>query len=138
MSQLISHVGIAVVDLDAAIETYRRLLGCNPDPVVIVPDQKVKVAVFHPHSEENSPGGRVELLQATSPDSPIARFISKRGEGLHHICFYVDDIEAKLVELKAKGTKLIDETPRLGAEGHRIAFVHPYDTHGVLVEVEER
>jgi len=103
-----------------------------------VPDQKVKVAVFLPQKGEDGPGGRVELLQATSPDSPIARFISKRGEGLHHVCFYVDDIEARLAVLKAQGVKLIDETPRMGVEGHLIAFIHPFGARGVLVELEQR
>jgi methylmalonyl-CoA epimerase len=84
------------------------------------------------------PGGRIELLQATSPDSPIARHIDKRGEGLHHLCIYVNDIERKLAELKAVGFELIDESPRVGAEGNRIAFVHPRDASGVLIELEER
>jgi methylmalonyl-CoA/ethylmalonyl-CoA epimerase len=135
---LISHIGIAVADLDAAVKTYKTLLGVAPSSAHEVADQKVKVAFFDSVSDETIPGGRIELLQATSDDSPIARFISRRGEGLHHICFYVDDLDSKLAELKAAGKRLIDETPRLGAEGHRIAFVHPEDSHGVLIELEER
>jgi methylmalonyl-CoA/ethylmalonyl-CoA epimerase len=132
---LISHVGIAVENLDAAITRYRLLLGADPVHVIDVPDQKVRVAIF---PASGYPGGRIELLQAMSPDSAIARFISKRGEGLHHLCLYVDDIERKLEELKTAGFQLIDESPRIGAEGNRIAFVHPGSANGVLIELEER
>lgn len=132
---LISHVGIAVENLDAAITRYRLLLGADPVHVIDVPDQKVRVAIF---PASGYPGGRIELLQAMSPDSAIARFISKRGEGLHHLCIYVDDIERKLEELKTAGFQLIDESPRIGAEGNRIAFVHPGSANGVLIELEER
>jgi methylmalonyl-CoA epimerase len=135
---LISHIGIAVADLDAALKAYQTLLGVAPISAHEVIDQKVKVAFFSGASDETTHGGRIELLQATSDDSPIARFINRRGEGLHHICIYVDDLDSKLAELKAAGMRLIDETPRLGAEGHRIAFVYPENTHGVLIELEER
>ena len=134
-SPLISHVGIAVEDLDAAIERYRLLLGVDPAHVIDVPDQKVRVAIF---TASGFPGGRIELLQATSPDSPLARFISKHGEGLHHLCIYVNDIGQKLAELKAVGFEPIDELPRVGAEGNRIAFLYPRDANGVLIELEER
>ncbi len=134
----VSHIGIAVSDLAAAVSFYQTLLGVKPGSLTEVADQKVRVAIFDSPESKTVPGGRIELLQATSDDSPIARFIAKRGEGLHHICLYVDDIESKLAEMKAAGVRLIDETPRLGAEGHRIAFVHPSDTHGVLIELEER
>jgi len=132
---LISHVGIAVENLETAIERYRLLLGVEPAEVVEVPDQKVRVAIF---DAAGYPGGRIELLQATSPDSPIARFLTKRGEGLHHLCLYVDDLEKKLAQLKGSGVRLIDESPRAGAEGSRIAFVHPSGTNSVLIELEER
>jgi len=132
---LISHVGIAVKNLDAAVERYRLLLATEPSAVVEVPDQKVRVAIF---SAPGFPGGRVELLEAISHDSPIARYLGRRGEGLHHLCVYVDDIVKKLAELKAAGVRLIDETPRIGAEGTRIAFVHPAGAGGVLIELEER
>ena len=135
VSSLISHVGIAVENLDAAIERYRLLLGVEPVEVTDVPDQKVRVAIF---PASGFPGGRIELLQATSPDSPIARFISTRGEGLHHLCIYLNDIGQKLEKLKTAGFELIDESPRVGAEGNRIAFVHPRDANGVLIELEER
>ena len=129
---LVSHVGIAVRDLDSAIKSYEVLTGCPISKVENVESEKVKVAMF------SSVGGRIELLAATSEDSPIAKFINNRGEGLHHICIYVDDIESKLRELKKAGIKVIDETYRLGAEGKKIAFVHPQNLNGVLIELEER
>ncbi|HPC12138.1 MAG TPA: methylmalonyl-CoA epimerase [candidate division Zixibacteria bacterium] len=135
---MISHVGIAVADLDAAVARYRLLTGGAAPVIVDVPDQKVRVAIFS--GGEGAPGhggGRIELVAPVSDDSPVAKFIAKRGEGLHHICLYVADIERKLAELKAAGARLIDETPRCGAEGNRIAFVHPAGSHGVLLELEE-
>jgi len=134
----ISHLGIAVADLDAAIRTYRTLLGVEPASIYEVADQKVKVAFFASVFDDAAVGGQIELLQATSDDSFIARFIDRRGEGLHHVCIFVDDLDARLAELKAAGFRLIDEIPRIGAEGHRIAFVHPSGTNGVLIELEER
>ena len=131
---LISHLGIAVSNLEAAVESYRLMLGVDPSFMTEVPDQKVRVAIF---AAAGFPCGRIELLQATSPDSPVAGFIAKRGEGLHHLCIYVDDIEQRLADLKAAGVRLIDETPRVGAEGSRIAFVHPSGSNGVLIELEE-
>lgn len=139
MRNFVSHIGIAVADLDAGIRSYELLLGKAPTMIEEVPDQKVKVAIFAVAGEAHGgAGGNIELVAATAPDSPIARFIARRGEGLHHICVYVDDIDKKLAELKAAGAKLIDETPRIGAEGNRIAFVHPSSTGGVLIELEER
>ena len=129
---LVSHVGIAVRDFDSAIKSYEVLTGCPISKVENVESEKVKVAMF------SSVGGRIELLAATSEDSPIAKFINNRGEGLHHICIYVDDIESKLRELKEAGIKVIDETYRLGAEGKKIAFVHPQNLNGVLIELEEK
>ena len=130
---MLSHIGIAVRRLSEADPQYRLILGCSASHVVDVPDQKVRVAMYEPDGE----GTRVELLEPTSPDSPIAKFIEKRGEGLHHICVYVENIEARLAEMKASGARLIDETPRIGAEGGRIAFVHPASANGVLIELEE-
>ncbi len=135
----LSHVGIAVADLAEAIRKYRLVTG-SPEPQIHeVPDQKVKVAIFDtvPDSETSS-GGRVELLAPTSDDSPIAKFLSRKGEGLHHVCIYVEDIAARLDELKAAGVALIDAAPRRGAEGNLIAFVHPKDTNGVLIELEQK
>lgn len=134
---LISHIGIAVADLHKSIAVYERLTGCTVGVVTEVPDQKVKVAMFTAGDDPHQ-GGRIELVAATSPDSPIAKFIAKRGEGLHHICVYVEDIEARLAELKAAGVQLIDTVPRIGADGDKIAFVHPSGTNGVLVELQER
>jgi len=134
---LISHVGIAVADLSRAISRFRMIT--EEEPVIEeIADQKVKVAIF-PGSGINSsePRGRIELVAATEPGSPIASFIEKRGEGLHHVCLYVEDVEKKLSELKAEGIRLIDETPRIGAGGRKIAFVHPSGMNGVLIELEE-
>jgi len=131
---LVSHIGIAVTDLQAAVKTYALITGNTKPEICEVPDQKVKVAIF----AGGGHGGRVELVAPTSPDSPVASFIEKRGEGLHHVCLYVDDIEKTLANLKAAGMRLIDENPRIGAEGNRIAFVHPGSLNGVLIELEEK
>ena len=131
----VSHIGIAVADLDAAIERYTLMLGRPPKVVEEVADMGVKVAVFE---SEDAVGGHIELLAATDPDNSIGRFVAREGEGLHHVCIYVDDIEERLAALKAEGLRLIDETPRVGALGNRIAFVHPESGHGVLIELEER
>ena len=135
MKKLISHVGIAVADLEKSIQTWRLITGNDPSHTGEVSDQKVKVAMFQP--AENSEASRIELVAPTSESSPIARFIDQRGEGLHHICIYVDDLESKLEALKNEGVKLIDKTPRIGAEGNKIAFVHPASTGNVLIELEE-
>jgi len=131
MFKRIAHVGIAVKDLEAAVALYRDLLGFPFAGMEEVPEQKVKVAMF-PVGES-----RVELLAATSPDSPIARHIEKKGEGIQHLAFAVDDLEQALAALKAKGVPLLDEKPRVGAGGHLIAFLHPKGTGGVLVELTQ-
>lgn len=133
---LISHLGIAVNDLEASTRLWSVLLGHAPMIVTDVPDQKVRVAIFPASS--SAAGGRIELVSPTSIDSPISRFLSSRGEGLHHVCVYVDDLNSRLNELRSAGIRLIDEIPRIGAEGHRIAFVHPVGANGVLLELEER
>ena len=135
---LISHVGIAVADIDAAAKNFGLIAGTNSPEICEVTDQKVKVAIFSAGEAGSAHGGRIELVAPTSPDSPVARFLEKKGEGLHHICIYVDDIEKKLSELKEAGVKLIDETPRVGAEGNLIAFVHPASMNGVLIELEQK
>lgn len=132
---IISHVGIAVKDLEKSIKVYSLLIGDKNPVIENVISDNVKVAIFS--GDKNVPP-RIELVAATSDDSPIAKFIDKRGEGLHHICIYVDDIESKLAELRKSGVKLIDETHRIGAEGKKIAFVHPQNLNGVLIELEER
>lgn len=134
---LISHVGIAVRDLEKSIAAYETLTGYKVNMVTDVPDQRVKVAMFAAAPDAHT-GGRIELVAATSPDSPIAKFLDRRGEGLHHICIYVDDIEARLAELQAAGIALIDRIPRIGADGEKIAFVHPSGLNGVLLELQEK
>jgi methylmalonyl-CoA/ethylmalonyl-CoA epimerase len=134
-SGLISHLGIAVANLDAAIERFQLISG-KPDKIVEVADQKVRVAMFGGVPEGSAT--RIELVAPTSDDSSVAVFLEKRGEGLHHVCVYVDDLEKTLTELQAAGVKLIDDAPRVGADGNLIAFVHPSDMHGVLIELEER
>jgi len=135
---LISHIGIAVGDLQTAIKRYGILTGDEKPLIEEMLDQKVRVAIFSRSNKRGcGAGGCIELVSATGPDSPVASFLAKRGEGLHHICVYVKDIEKKLSELKEKGVRLIDEKPRIGAGGTRIAFVHPTSMNGVLVELEE-
>ena len=129
----IRHVAIAVRSLEEAVPAYRKLLGDQEGTEEIVEEQKVK-AVFFSAGES-----RIELLEATGPDSPIAKFLERRGPGLHHIALTVPDLESALKELKQAGMVLIDEKPRAGAGGERIAFVHPENFSGVLMElVEER
>ncbi|PKN79244.1 MAG: methylmalonyl-CoA epimerase [Candidatus Cloacimonetes bacterium HGW-Cloacimonetes-1] len=128
MIKKISHIGIAVKDLDAGIAFYEKL-GLVLEAVEEVPSQKVKVAFF--------PCGdtRIELLAPTAEDSPIAKFIEKKGEGIQHIAFGVDDLPAELTTAEAKGIQLIDKEPRPGAHGADIAFLHPKSSGGVLIEL---
>jgi len=128
----IDHVGIAVKDLAAAIKFYEGLLGLKVTDTEVVEDQKVKVA-FLPTGDSE-----VELLESTTPDGPVAKYIEKNGEGIQHIAFRVDNLSEKLAELKEKGVRLIDEKPRRGAGGAMIAFLHPKSTSGTLVELCER
>jgi len=128
----VDHIGIAVSNLDEAVKLYKDVLGLELHGVEVVEEQKVKVA-FLPVGDTE-----VELLESTSPEGPIAKFIEAKGQGIQHIAFRVDDIEAALEEMKAKGMRLIDEKPRYGAGGARIAFLHPKSTSGVLIELCER
>lgn len=128
----IDHVGVAVKSCDPALEFYENALGIKSVGSETVEEQKV-TTVFLPVGDSE-----VELLESTSHDGAIAKFIEKRGEGIQHICFRVENIEEALKELKEKGIKLIDETPRKGAGGARIAFLHPKSTFGVLIELSER
>lgn len=127
----LDHVAIAVRDLDAALTLYRDILGLPFGGTEVVEDQQVTTAFF---GEEP---GRIELLCPTSDDSPVGRFLAKRGEGLHHIAVRVKDIEASLKSLKAAGVPLVDETPRPGAHGTKVAFLHPRGMRGVLLELVE-
>lgn len=122
------HVGYVVSDLAAAAATYESL-GFNTGERHEIPEQKIVAMTFR------AGHGWMELIQPTDPEGPIAAFMAKRGEGVHHVAYQVDDIEAKLAELKAAGVQLIDETPRSGAHGWRIAFIHPKACHGVLTEL---
>ena len=128
----IDHIGIAVKSCDSALEFYEGVLGIKSEGSETVEEQKV-TTVFLPIGDSE-----VELLESTSDDGAIAKFIEKRGEGIQHICFRVENIDDALKELKEKGIRLIDETPRKGAGGARIAFLHPKSTYGVLVELSER
>jgi methylmalonyl-CoA/ethylmalonyl-CoA epimerase len=127
----LDHIGIAVKDLDAALSFYRDALGLEIEPPEEVATQKVR-AHFIPVGES-----ALELLEATAPDSPIARYLEKRGPGIHHLTLRVDDIHAALARLKERGVRLIDEVPRPGAEGALVAFIHPAAAHGVLVELKQ-
>lgn len=127
----IDHIAIVVENLDRALAVYRDALGMTVTDVREMPEQDVKMA-FLPSGDSE-----IELLEPLSTGSGIGKYLAKRGEGLHHICLEVDDIEATLAELKAKGSQLIDETPKQGAYG-KIAFIHPKGAHGVLVELVER
>lgn len=128
----IDHVGIAVEAHAKAASVYEDLLGLRLKDTEEVASQKVRTA-FYPCADVN-----LELLEPTDPAGPVGRFLEKRGPGLHHVAFEVDDIEAELERLKAAGVALIDQEPRPGAHGTRIAFLHPKSTHGVLVELVER
>jgi methylmalonyl-CoA/ethylmalonyl-CoA epimerase len=127
----IEHLGIAVANLEESIKYYEEVLGLKCYSIEEVKDQKVKTAFFKVGQT------KIELLESTSPDGPIGKFIEKKGEGIHHIAFAVEGLQESLEEVKSKGVRLIDETPRAGAEGLNIAFLHPKSTHGVLTELCE-
>jgi methylmalonyl-CoA/ethylmalonyl-CoA epimerase len=131
MRAVLDHVGIAVADLEAALRFYRDALGLEVEGTEEVGSQRVR-AHFLPAGEP-----KLELLEATGPASTIARYVEKRGPGLHHITFRVDDLAAALAELEARGVRLIDAVPRPGAEGALVAFIHPSAAHGVLVELKQ-
>jgi methylmalonyl-CoA/ethylmalonyl-CoA epimerase len=125
----IAHVGIAVPDIDSALAFYRDVLGLEPHPPEVA-DGATIVALPFGEAE-------VELLAPRDPDGPIARFLARRGPGIHHVCYRVADLDAALAACRAAGYRLIDETPRIGAGGRRIAFVHPKATAGILLELTE-
>ncbi len=132
MIKEIDHIGIAVRNLEEAMTVYTDILGLECEGTEKIDEQKIIVATI-------LVGGiKVELLQPTHPDGPIGKFIKKRGEGIHHIAFRVDNIDKMLDELKKQGARLTDEKPRIGAGGARIAFIHPKDMKGVLIELVER
>ena len=128
----VDHIGIAVKDIEQAKKFYTEFLGMKALGEEVVEEQKVKVC-FIPCGDSE-----IELLESTSPDGPIAKHIEKKGEGIHHIALRVDNIEAAIADLMAKGVRMIDEKPRYGAGGAKIAFVHPKSTGGILLEISER
>jgi len=128
MALNVHHVGIAVVDLDASVERYVSLFGATVERRETVEDQGVEAASLRVGSS------RIELLRPLGPDTPVGKFLAKRGPGLHHVAFEVADLGAELERLRADGVQLIDETPRRGLFGHQVAFVHPEATGGVLAE----
>jgi methylmalonyl-CoA/ethylmalonyl-CoA epimerase len=127
----IQHLGVAVGSIDEALGFWRDALGLELTEVEVVADQGVRVAML-PIGES-----RIELLEATGDPTPVGKFIAKRGPGIHHLCVEVNDINAKLAELKARGVRLIDEQPRLGAHRSLVAFIHPSSTGGVLIELTQ-
>ncbi len=128
----VDHIGIAVKDLEASLKFYEGIMGLTCTGTEVVEEQKVKTA-FLPIGDTE-----VELLESTSEDGPIGKFIATRGEGFQHIAYRVDDIDAAIAEMKEKGIRMIDEVARYGAGGARIAFIHPKSTGGVLIELCER
>ena len=131
MKATLDHIGIAISDLSEALRFYRDALGLEVESPEEVPSQRVR-AHFIPAGES-----ALELLEATDDTSPIAKYTAKRGPGLHHITLRVDDLVAALARLKERGVRLIDETPRPGAHGSLVAFIHPSSAHGVLVELKQ-
>jgi methylmalonyl-CoA/ethylmalonyl-CoA epimerase len=134
LGKRIDHIAIVVQDLDVALQVYRDVLGLPLARVEEVPAEKVKVA-FLPLPEGD---GEVELVQPTGEDTGIARFLAKRGEGMHHICFEVDDIQAAVDKMTASGLQVLEEHPRIGSQGQKYIFIHPKTAHGVLIELYER
>jgi len=131
-SNKIQHLGVAVGSIDEALSFWRDGLGLELHEIEVVEDQGVRVAML-PIGES-----RIELLEATGEDTPVGKFIAKRGAGIHHLCVEVENVAAKLAELKARNVRLIDEQPRIGAGGALVAFVHPASTGGVLIELTQR
>ncbi len=125
----IDHIGIAVDDLEEAVDTYEKLLNGECYKREVVEEQKVETAFFETGQS------KVELLGATDPDSVIAKYVAKKGEGMHHVAFEVDDIHAELNRLRDEGFTVLSDEPSLGADSKLVAFVHPKDNHGVLVEL---
>jgi methylmalonyl-CoA/ethylmalonyl-CoA epimerase len=131
MPKKISHIGIAVTSIDESLPFYTEVLGLEYEGEEVVAEQKVRVA-FLVIGES-----RIELLEPTAPDSPVAKFLEKNGPGIHHVAYQVDGLEGRLAALKGQGVRLIDETPRIGAHHTRIAFLHPKASGGVLTELCE-
>ncbi len=131
MVKRIAHIAIVVEDIEGALGFWRDALGLPLEHVEDVPEQQATVAFLLTRESE------IELVKPTTHDSGVARFLAQRGPGIHHICFEVDDVAETLTALKARGVRLIDEAPRIGASGKKVAFIHPESTYGVLVELTE-
>ncbi|MDX2122430.1 MAG: methylmalonyl-CoA epimerase [Gemmatimonadota bacterium] len=125
----IAHLGVAVESIDAALAFYRDVLGLVPG----TPEQADGARIVSLPFGESA----VELLEPLTPESPIAKFLARRGPGIHHVCYRVPDLEAALAACRAAGYRLVDDVPRMGAGGHRIAFIHPKSTAGILIELTE-
>ena len=132
MKAVLDHVGIAVSDLNASLAFFKDVLGLHVESSEDVSSQRVRATFL------NTGQSTLEMLEATAPDSAIAKFIEKRGAGMHHVALRVDDIDAALAHLKSRGIRLIDEKARPGAEGAMVAFIHPSAAQGVLVELKQR
>lgn len=132
MYKRLTHIGIAVRSVKNSSSLFAKLFGVKEAHTEEVANQKVRAAFFKVGE------GGIELLEPTSPDSTIAKFIEKRGEGVHHLSFEVDDLEAEIARLKQEGFQMIDEKPRVGADGYEIAFLHPKSTNGVLMEISQK
>lgn len=128
----LDHIAIAVKDMTAAVEDFEAKLGMKCERIEDVPDEKSKVAFF------DAGGTHLELITPLEPNSPLARSLESRGEGLHHICLEVEDIDATVAVMRAAGLRTITETPNIGAGGNKIIFVHPKAMHGVLIELTEK
>jgi len=132
MIRKIDHLGIAVKSLDEGLALWRDLLGLEAAGVETVAEQGVRTAFL------NVGETRLELLEPTGPDTPVGRFLRKRGPGFHHVCFLVEDLEVALRELESQGMRLVDKEPRDGAQGSKVAFLHPASTGGLLVELKQK
>lgn len=129
----LDHIGIAVSDLDAARNWYGRLLGLRVSEVEELPERRLRICMV----DLGVGGANIELLWPTHPESAVGKFLTKRGPGIHHLCYRVDDVAARLAELKAAGVRLIDEQPRPGAHNTLVAFIHPASAGGVLTELSQ-
>lgn len=134
----IDHIGIAVNNIEKVMGFYSRALGLTLGGIEEMPDRHLKIGFIDVADRSPSETTRIELIEPTSSESVMANFIAKRGEGVHHFCFQVDDIEEALRHLRKEGFELIDKKPRQGAEGSKIAFIYPKSTGGVLIELKEK
>ncbi len=134
MTQSIDHVAIVVEDINRALNVYQNALGLPLERLEDVPDEGVKVA-FLPFPQG---GGEIELVQPTRDDTGVAKYLAKRGEGIHHICLTVDNIEQAMADMSAKGLQILEEKPRVGSKGQKYVFIHPKSAHGVLIELYQK